>query len=274
MNKKLNNIKLIILDIDKTITDSNNKISEYTKKILQTAISKGIYVVLCSGRTNSYVMEKSKTLEITPIVISSNGSLIYDYKEKKSIHIDELSPPEIEEILFQAQKYQISCKLNAITTRFHNDLVEEKDRDDCQPLQNLHTLLEPIVQVYAYNGNYESIRKFMKKIENNYNIANSSSNLVKRKIKDDSFYWLDIIKKNNSKGNAINKLIKYLKLKKEETICFGDHINDFSMFEACGINCAVGNAMEELKREADYITLPSEDDGVAKFIQENILEIS
>lgn len=83
MNKKLNNIKLIILDIDKTITDSNNKISEYTKKILQTAISKGIYVVLCSGRTNSYVMEKSKTLEITPIVISSNGSLIYDYKEKK-----------------------------------------------------------------------------------------------------------------------------------------------------------------------------------------------
>ncbi len=43
------------------------------------------------------------------------------------------------------------------------------------------------------------------------------------------------------------------------------------MFQYCGITCAVGNAMDELKKQADYITLPSEEDGVAKFIEEHIL---
>ena len=273
MNKNMKNIKLIILDIDKTITNKENEITEYTKKVLQQAVKKGMYVILCSGRTNEYVVAKSKELEITPMVISSNGTLVYDYQQQKNIYIDSIERREIEKILNYATEFQINCKLNAITTRYHNKLVPVEERNDSKSLEELKNKPEEIVQIFAYHREYESINKFIEKIINKkkYNIENNSSNLVKKPKKDDNFFWVDIIKNNNSKGKAISKLREYLNIKKEETICFGDHINDFNMFQYCGITCAVGNAMDELKKQADYITLPSEEDGVAKFIEEHIL---
>ncbi len=273
MNKNMKNIKLIILDIDKTITNKENEITEYTKKVLQQAVKKGMYVILCSGRTNEYVVAKSKELEITPMVISSNGTLVYDYQQQKNIYIDSIERKEIERILNYAIEFQINCKLNAITTRYHNKLVPIEERNDSKSLEELKNKPEEIVQIFAYHREYESINKFIEKIINTkkYNIENSSSNLVKKPKKDDNFFWVDIIKNNNSKGKAISKLREYLNIKKEETICFGDHINDFNMFQYCGITCAVGNAMDELKKQADYITLPSAEDGVARFIEEHIL---
>lgn len=273
MNKNMRNIKLIILDIDKTITNKENEITEYTKKVLQQAVKKGMYVILCSGRTNEYVVAKSKELEITPLVISSNGTLVYDYQQQKNIYIDSIERKEIERILNYAIEFQINCKLNAITTRYHNKLVPIEERNDSKSLEELKNKPEEIVQIFAYHREYESINKFIEKIINTkkYNIENSSSNLVKKPKKDDNFFWVDIIKNNSSKGKAISKLREYLNIKKEETICFGDHINDFNMFQYCGITCAVGNAMDELKKQADYITLPSAEDGVARFIEEHIL---
>ena len=267
------NIKLIILDIDKTITNKENEITEYTKKVLQQAVKKGMYVILCSGRTNEYVVAKSKELEITPMVISSNGTLVYDYQQQKNIYIDSIERKEIERILNYAIEFQINCKLNAITTRYHNKLVRIEERHDSKSLGELKNKPEEIVQIFAYHREYESINKFIEKIINTkkYNIENSSSNLVKKPKKDDNFFFFFIIKNNNSKGKAISKLREYLNIKKEETICFGDHINDFNMFQYCGITCAVGNAMDELKKQADYITLPSAEDGVARFIEEHIL---
>lgn len=273
MNKNMKNIKLIILDIDKTITNKENEITEYTKKVLQQAVKKGMYVILCSGRTNEYVVAKSKELEITPMVISSNGTLVYDYQQQKNIYIDSIERKEMERILNYAIEFQINCKLNAITTRYHNKLVPIEERNDSKSLEELKNKPGEIVQIFAYHREYESINKFIEKIINTkkYNIENSSSNLVKKPKKDDNFFWVDIIKNNNSKGKAISKLREYLNIKKEETICFGDHINDFNMFQYCGITCAVGNAMDELKKQADYITLPSAEDGVARFIEEHIL---
>lgn len=55
-----------------------------------------MYVILCSGRTNEYVVAKSKELEITPMVISSNGTLVYDYQQQKNIYIDSIERREIE----------------------------------------------------------------------------------------------------------------------------------------------------------------------------------
>lgn len=101
--------------------------SQNIRKILQQAVTKGMYVILCSGRTNEYVVTKSKELEITPIVISSNGTLVYDYSQQK-IYIDSIERKEIERILSFATKFQIKYKLNAITTRYHNKIVPNEEK--------------------------------------------------------------------------------------------------------------------------------------------------
>ncbi len=84
-------------------------------------------------------------------------------------------------------------------------------------------------------------------------------------------FFLDINNKDIDKGIGIQHLIKNLGIKKEETIGFGDGINDYAMFRECGTGVAMGNAKEELKNTADYITFTNDEDGVAKFIEEYIL---
>ena len=52
-------------------------------------------------------------------------------------------------------------------------------------------------------------------------------------------------------------------------MCFGDNLNDLTMFEESDIKIAVGNAVPELKELADFVALPNENDGVAKWLAEN-----
>ena len=79
--KKIENIKVIFVDIDGTLTNDNKQISEFTKQIIKKVTENGIYVVLCSGRANAYVCKYSKMSEASNYVISSNGAQIYDYEK-------------------------------------------------------------------------------------------------------------------------------------------------------------------------------------------------
>ena len=65
-----------------------------------------------------------------------------------------------------------------------------------------------------------------------------------------------------NKKHAIEVLLDYLKLGKEDTISFGDAKVDLSMFECCGFNVAMGNGGPEIKEAADYITDDVNDDGL------------
>ena len=67
--------------------------------------------------------------------------------------------------------------------------------------------------------------------------------------------------------NAINKLLEYINLYKENAICFGDSVNDLDMFKSCGISVAMGNAIDRVKAAADKIAPSNEEDGVAKIIE-------
>ena len=80
-----------------------------------------------------------------------------------------------------------------------------------------------------------------------------------------SYYFFDIVNNNVSKGNAIKYLLKVLNINKENSICFGDSINDIEMFKSVGISVAMGNSIEEIKNIADYITDTNDNDGISKF---------
>jgi hydroxymethylpyrimidine pyrophosphatase-like HAD family hydrolase len=54
-------------------------------------------------------------------------------------------------------------------------------------------------------------------------------------------------------------------------MCFGDYINDYSMFQECDIKVAMDNGTEKLKQLADYVTLTNDTDGVAAFLEETLL---
>jgi Cof subfamily protein (haloacid dehalogenase superfamily) len=74
--------------------------------------------------------------------------------------------------------------------------------------------------------------------------------------------FTDITAKGADKGEGILAMAAHLGLNPQYTMAFGDGGNDISMIKAAGIGIAMGNALESLKREADYITTTVDDDGV------------
>ena len=76
------NIKCIFIDIDGTLLDDKKNISDYTKNVIKQLKEKNIKVILISGRCMSEVIEISKKCNASSIIISDNGSVIYDYNAK------------------------------------------------------------------------------------------------------------------------------------------------------------------------------------------------
>ena len=83
----------------------------------------------------------------------------------------------------------------------------------------------------------------------------------KDKIIDKEYEYLDIAPNNVTKGNALQVLMDYLKVSKEDILSIGDNLNDIDMFQVSGIGAAINSASDEVKKFASYITLNSAEDG-------------
>ena len=84
--------------------------------------------------------------------------------------------------------------------------------------------------------------------------------------------YLEFVEKSVSKGSALLRLCEMLGVDPAQTVAFGDEENDRPMLRAAGLGVAMGNAVPEIKAEADAVTSSNEEDGVAKFI-EHLLEM-
>ena len=77
--------------------------------------------------------------------------------------------------------------------------------------------------------------------------------------------------KNVSKAETLDSMLDKIGVKRENTICCGDGFNDISMIKYAGVGVAMGNAREEVRREADFVTGTNDEDGLVTVIDKFIL---
>lgn len=75
-------------------------------------------------------------------------------------------------------------------------------------------------------------------------------------------HFSDLVKADNSKASGIESILRHYGIRREECIAFGDGGNDVEMLEYCGIGVAMGNAADEVKRHADFVTTSVDDEGI------------
>ena len=85
--------------------------------------------------------------------------------------------------------------------------------------------------------------------------------------------YLEVMNLPASKTNAINFLMKAYGISREQTIAIGDNFNDKEMIEFAGMGIAMGNAPDEVKAAADFITDTNNNDGVRKAL-ENFFQLT
>jgi len=126
-----------------------------------------------------------------------------------------------------------------------------------------------ILQISIGVQNEEMRKKINDIVDKHFNIKIENDYVLK--CKEEKVCIINIINKEASKGKAILKLCEYLNIDIEDTIAFGDDLNDISMISTVGCGVAMENAKEEIKKIAKEITLTNNEPGIARVLREKIL---
>ena len=84
--------------------------------------------------------------------------------------------------------------------------------------------------------------------------------------------YLEILPEGSSKGTALAEMTRALGIPLEAVIAVGDNLNDLEMIRLAGLGVAMGNAPEELRAQAGYVTVTNDEEGLAEVIHRFILE--
>jgi Cof subfamily protein (haloacid dehalogenase superfamily) len=262
-------VKLVAIDIDGTLLDSNRNITPKVKETLQKANEKGIYIVLCTGRPLPGVKDQLTELDLygdNDYVITYNGSLVQATKSNEIISQYSLSYDDFLEIELMSRK--VGTHLHTIDDK----AVYTANRDIGKYTVHEAYLVDMPLKYRAVDEMTPdmSIIKMMM-IDEPDVLDKAISQLPESftskytTVKSTEFYF-EILNKEASKGNALAKLAEHLGIDQSETMSIGDNENDLSMIEYAGIGVAMGNATENIKRAADIQTSSNDEDGVAEVL--------
>ncbi len=267
------NIKMIALDMDGTVLTDAKEITDYTKYILEKAMEDGIVVLACTGRPANAIPRVFTDLKGIRYAISSNGARIVDMHNEKVLYEQLLSVDDTKKILSIAEQYDtyrevfwegqgytskdmfasVQTYFNNFMTRYISETriqveelnveVEEKDA----PCDKIHIAFADMKERAEAIEKLKSIGKF------EYNGALHNN--------------MEVTAPGTSKGSSILRLGEILGIKKQEIMAIGDGMNDASMLRAVGVPVAMGNAVDDLKELAVYITESNNEDGVANAVE-------
>jgi Cof subfamily protein (haloacid dehalogenase superfamily) len=265
--------KMIVLDMDDTLLTDDHIISEATKTALMLAQEKGVKVVLASGRPTYAMLDAAKELRLAEygsFILSFNGAKITNCQTNEELFSSTLSPETVHQLfdLSQRENIWIHTYMNdEIITQENNPFTEIEGKLTGLPIKTVadfkQTVSSPVVKVLMVKEeNYlkEVEARLQKELANDLSVMRSKP------------YFLEFTELGVTKGTSLAILIEKLGISREEVIAIGDSYNDVAMIEFAGLGVAMGNAPDDVKQLADYVTDTNNNDGIAKVIDMFILE--
>lgn len=260
-------IKLVATDIDGTILIPDGQFTPGIKSCIKELQSRGIKVVLVTGRMNKAAILVRDELGLDTPVISYQGGLIND--NGKFLYERYLTDTQARKIIEWSRAENIHINL------YNNDILYSDT--DCYEVQR-----------YAARQNVDYIIKsyddiVLNRVNKILAIDYNDSERINRfetalpsifpelYIVKSTPYFLEFSNPEGSKYCAVKFLQKYWGLKDSEILTIGDQNNDISLLEAGGVRVAMGNATDELKSVSDYITGTVEEDGFAEAMHKFVL---
>jgi len=270
--EKLKNIKLVVSDLDGTLLSENGSIGEESKELIKELRNYGVHFSFATGRLHSAVKEFAIELEIDNPIISLDGSFIVDYQTNKTIFESFIKEKYVKKAIMYAENYLLQialCHADAIYFTDSNSVIPQmldKFGAKYQAVDSYENYVDNTLEIVYSSDVKESIEFVRDRFTFPYAIGCNISYF--RSQRHRGLFYLEIRKTGSTKGKGLKRLLRYMKIKPQETVVMGDWYNDISMFESKTMKVAVANSIPELKRMADHITeKTNREDGVAEFLE-------
>lgn len=265
--------KLLVLDLDGTLTNQQKRVTENTLRTLKEAQERGVKIVLASGRPTYGVAPLADLLELKEYegyVLSYNGGEIINWKTGEAIYENVLDP----ELLPYLYKSATDNHFTIIT--YHEKyIVTENPQDEYALKAAVLNVMTPLKVDNFLNAIKFPIAKCLI-VGEPTRLALLEKEMYEH-LKDrmgvfrSEPYFLELVPKGIDKALSLAVLLKEIGMTREEMIAIGDGFNDVSMIKYAGLGVAMANAQEVVRQNADYITLSNEEEGVAAVVEKFIL---
>ncbi len=265
--------KLIAVDVDGTLVNSNGQITARTREALIAATKAGHEVMIVSGRATSGLRHQAKTLAFDKyggVLSSFNGGELYEFKEKKVLSSHRMDYDLAMEILAFTKdldlelmifdrKYILTDRADGFYVKRESKIIDMEIKE----IPDLRDRLDFAPNKFLFAQDPKKIDKPARELLKKFGD-------VTEQVKSSRFYY-EVMPKGLSKGASIIEACKIFGIDIKDTIVFGDEMNDISMFEVAGTGVAMGNAVESIKNIADYVTKSNNEDGIAYYLENFVL---
>lgn len=266
----MKNKYMIIMDLDDTLLCYNKTITRLTYDYLNNLHNKGHVLAIATGRIFSSCYEVVKDLSFIDYIITDSGSVIYNKNSNKFIKKDFFSKSDIKFLLKLSSLSNINyIDFSDLNFYYKYSKYMQKNYDLSISINNKKNIInkDDIIHSSIWLNDNLSIELISNYINNCNNhlyafIMCDSSNLERK--------WIEVVKKNVSKFNAIKFISNIEKIDIKNTISFGDSYNDLEMILKCGVGVSMENAIDELKKKAKYVTKSCNDNGIVYFLERYI----
>ncbi|MDP5274834.1 Cof-type HAD-IIB family hydrolase [Chengkuizengella axinellae] len=258
---------LLVTDMDGTLLNSENKVSDYNKRALELFVKEGGMFTVATGRMEKSVMPYLSDLPINVPGVLYNGGVLYDFQNQKRIWSQVLPDdfkPLLEKIIasFPGIGVEIYQDQNVCFVA-HNEETEkhcakEGFDNNIHSLEQLQDVWQKVMLVWE-PSRLNEVESYLKQYAKGVDWVRSEPQ------------FLEVLAKNVNKGNGLNKLKQHLNLSQIYTVGFGDNLNDMTLLASTDIGIAVENAHDQLKRIASYSGRHHDDDALADFIYQKDL---
>ncbi|MDB5053947.1 MAG: Cof-like hydrolase [Bacilli bacterium] len=240
--------KLLALDMDGTVLNEQQQISDVNREAIYAAIEAGVTVMFSTGRGIQSAQPYIDELKLQSPIVTVNGSEVWQAPGM-------LLNRHLMDVKWIRSMHEMAAEHDTWYWAYSVEGIFNRDNWPGD-LNDLHWL-----KFGFYTEDQEKLTKIRHVLQawDVFEITNSHP------------FNLEMNPIGISKASGIQDVCKLLGIDMSEVIAMGDSMNDIKMIRAAGLGVAMGNAQVELKQAADLVTVSNDEDGVAQIIRQYIL---
>lgn len=249
-------MKAVITDLDRTLLRTDKTVSEYTNAILQKCHDRGIFLMAATARPERAILTYHNQIGFDAVTTLNGARIILPHH---NVIENGIEPSSAESILKKVIKIpDLVLSMETGNGIFANVPIPEWNAAIFHDFPALPT--ESIIFKILLSSEENDIQQEVKTALT----PDTYMTVAEGKL-------IQIMSATSTKWNGIRTMLDAVGVGQDEAVYFGDDMDDIESIKNCGVGVAVSNAIDEVLNVADFITESNDMDGVAKYIEKNLL---
>ncbi|MFE5427569.1 MULTISPECIES: Cof-type HAD-IIB family hydrolase [Bacillaceae] len=267
--------RLLAVNIDGTLLQSNGRLNKSTKEAIDYVHQKGVHVALVTSRNYHSAKKVAKALKINPMIVAQQGAfvgasiekpiMVKRISEELTVELVQMLEKTTCQILLIHEKYSLGNRVNLPENLLGKSVMYLNDQN-IYAQNYVDDISEELIDQPMAPTKMDVI--FSEKID-----RNDMLKLIKKMFPEVDVilhpgHKMTIVPKGVSKWSGVLYLADHLEVRRTEIVSIGDGLDDMEMIAGSGLGVAMGNADEEVRKVAKWVTRSNDQDGVAYMLRE------